>query len=368
MKVLYAAPYRDGTGYAEAALGYIQALDKVGVDVVCRPIKLNAAKVDIPASILSLEQKDLQGVTHFLQHSLPNHFEYTSKLKCIGLFAWETSRIPPRWARRLRQMDAVIAISAMQGNACRQAGIRKIAVVPHVVEPFPNNVPILPELARYRTGDTFLFYSIGEWVTRKNWPALLRAFYSEFRPSDNVRLVIKSNVPGKSPEESEQIIREQCKQIRDGLRLGRSHQPEILLTRRFSRAEMQSLHGSCDCYVSTSFGEACGLGALDAMAAGRTPVVPHWGGFYDYITNKTGFPIIGHLEPAFGAVDAPPGLYSADERWCGVDISHLQIFLRKITQMSVADRLVVAKAGKKRSLDFSLERIGLRLQSVLAAV
>ena len=36
MKVLYFGHYKEGTGWAQAAIDYILALDSVGVDVVCR--------------------------------------------------------------------------------------------------------------------------------------------------------------------------------------------------------------------------------------------------------------------------------------------------------------------------------------------
>ena len=41
MKVLFIGCYRDGTGWAKAAGDYILAMDAAGIDVVCRPLKLN---------------------------------------------------------------------------------------------------------------------------------------------------------------------------------------------------------------------------------------------------------------------------------------------------------------------------------------
>ncbi len=41
MKVLYIGCYRDHTGWGQAAIDYILAMDSVGIDVVCRPLKLN---------------------------------------------------------------------------------------------------------------------------------------------------------------------------------------------------------------------------------------------------------------------------------------------------------------------------------------
>ena len=41
MKVLYIGCYRDHTGWGQAAIDYILSMDSVGIDVVCRPLKLN---------------------------------------------------------------------------------------------------------------------------------------------------------------------------------------------------------------------------------------------------------------------------------------------------------------------------------------
>tara|TARA_Y100000356_G_scaffold108495_1_gene94854 strand:+ start:502 stop:744 length:243 start_codon:yes stop_codon:yes gene_type:complete len=48
MKVLYFGHYKEGTGWAQAAIDYILALDSVGVDVVCRNINLTGVEHQVP--------------------------------------------------------------------------------------------------------------------------------------------------------------------------------------------------------------------------------------------------------------------------------------------------------------------------------
>ena len=57
MKVLYIGHYRDVSGWARAASDYILAMDSVGIDVVCRPIKLNASVAPIHPRVEELENK-----------------------------------------------------------------------------------------------------------------------------------------------------------------------------------------------------------------------------------------------------------------------------------------------------------------------
>ena len=56
MKVLYIGCYRDGTGWAQAAIDYILAMDSAGIDVVPRAIKLNSNNPELPKRILELEK------------------------------------------------------------------------------------------------------------------------------------------------------------------------------------------------------------------------------------------------------------------------------------------------------------------------
>ena len=55
MKVLYIGCYREGTGWGQAAIDYILAMDSVGIDVVPRAVKLNNNQPELPQRILELE-------------------------------------------------------------------------------------------------------------------------------------------------------------------------------------------------------------------------------------------------------------------------------------------------------------------------
>ncbi len=97
MKVLYLGHYREGTGWSQAAIDYILALDSVGVDVACRPIKLNEKNPEIPSRIEQLEQKPIADSEVCIQHVLPHLMDYNGKMKNIGLFVilFDTLDGPP---------------------------------------------------------------------------------------------------------------------------------------------------------------------------------------------------------------------------------------------------------------------------------
>ena len=90
MRVLFIGHYRDCSGWGDASLNYIQALDRVGVDVVCRPIKLNHSRPILPERVLELEKRPLSNIDIVIQHVLPHHMDYNSKFKNVALYATET--------------------------------------------------------------------------------------------------------------------------------------------------------------------------------------------------------------------------------------------------------------------------------------
>lgn len=57
MKVLYIGHYKEFGGWSQAAIDNILALDKIGVDVVCRNVTLTQDRKDVDKRILALESK-----------------------------------------------------------------------------------------------------------------------------------------------------------------------------------------------------------------------------------------------------------------------------------------------------------------------
>ena len=59
MKVLYISNYKDGTGWANAAINNVLALDSVGVEVVPRAITFNTRDNDYPQRLKELEDNNI---------------------------------------------------------------------------------------------------------------------------------------------------------------------------------------------------------------------------------------------------------------------------------------------------------------------
>lgn len=323
MKILYVSPYLDGSGYSKASIDYILAMDSVGLDVVPRPIKLNNVYDKVPARLLELEAKPQLGCDVCIQHTLPSHWEYNGSYKNIGLFAWETDRLPPRssWVEKCNMMDEVWVINDYMAKVLLFDGVRaRVRVIPHAVntEKFKGEYPLHEKIQNIYKGD-YTFYTIAENNRRKNLEGLLRAFHAEFDPSEPVQLVVKTN--NSLDNLNAEVI--------EGLKL---YKPEhykrpISLLGTASEASICSLHQHSDCFVSTSYGEAFCLPAYDAIGFGKRVIVPDSTSFRSLpreVANK----VEVYTKPCYKS-DSLPDLYTAEESWFEPCQYALQVAMRQ---------------------------------------
>ncbi len=369
-KVLFVGNVRDGTGYSVAGANYVLALDRVGVDVVYRNIKLNNEVHELPPRILELEKKSSSGCNVVVQHSLPHHFVSDSRLVNVGLFAWETSSFrTSSWADRLNLMDAVWVVNRQQADACKSSGVKRpVYVAPHTCDTsrYERSYEPFGPLAEYRRRGDFLFYTIGEFSRRKNLAALVKAFHIEFDPDEPVQLVIKASVPGRTPTQAAVELQKICQRGKDGLKLRANYKDEILVTERHTDEQVMSLHDTCSCGVFPSRGEAWCQPAFDSMAMGKTPIVTNWGGFQDYLNNDCGWLVDCRLEPVFGMNESFGDLYTGKEDWAEIDCRHLASAMREAFE-DRSKREDRAARGISRAYQFDYDTIGSRLKKELTS-
>ena len=137
MKVLYIGCYREGTGWGTAAVDYILAMDSVGIDVRCRPLKLNNSNPCLPDRVVELESKDITNCDVCVQHVLPHHMEYNSAFKKnIALYVTETSSFQYSiWPQRINQLDKAWVPCQHSLQASLNSGVEiPISVIPHATD------------------------------------------------------------------------------------------------------------------------------------------------------------------------------------------------------------------------------------------
>ena len=371
MKVLYISNFTDGTGYSKAACENVLALDAVGIDVVCRNVRLSGFVDQIPPKVGDLLSRNTDGVSHIVQHTLPELMAFnTGSIVNCGFFASETNNLAfTGWVNRLNRLSTVYTINRSSKYVCSMSGVKRPTyVVPHPVDitKFERSYTPIPEL-KHVFDNNFVFYTIGECITRKDLVSLLKAFHITFSYGEPVELLIKTSIPGLPPEEAFRRVEEICRKVKEGLRLHRDlsrYKREVIVTSRMSEEQINSLHYHSHCYISTSRGEACGLAALTSMGFGKTPILSDIGGHSEYCSPAEGYMIPVRNEPCMGADNTSPWLHNGYDQWQSVDIMALSEAMRlAYTNKDLNKRK--AAAGIEKINEFSYENIGKRFAESL---
>jgi len=279
MKIAFIAPYKNGTGYAHAAISYMMALDSVGVTVVPREVYMIKSSGYVPKRIVELEQNNLNNVDVTIQFNLPSEFGHKAGTVNGCGFCYETNTLKyTGWIPPLKEMDFILVPSFFQSEILN----KEVPGVANYVMPYPLSVAKYGK--EYEKIDfklpqnAYKFYTIAELAPRKELQATIIAYLSEFTLNDNVALVIKTNVPGKSPEGPLAAIGTTIKQCKESLGIYTNpdlYPPIIAITDYLDDEGMCRIHKSCNTFLSSSRGESYCLPAVDAMAFGNHIIVPN---------------------------------------------------------------------------------------------
>ena len=361
MKVLYIAHYKEGTGWSQAAIDYILAMDSVGIDVACRNVSLTGANAEVPQRILELEKKDVSDADMCIQHLLPHHLVGSEKFKKnIALFVSETSSIKMNpWFVHLEQMDEIWVPSEHLWDSMSKDNINAVVkVVPHAFDMSKYNKKYT-DMNNPTTDDTFKFYYIGDINQRKNIETILRCFHSEFDISEPVSLILKVNKFGHSPEQVHQVMNGISEQIKSDLRMYddiRMYRPEAVLASRIPEEDLYALHQYCDCFVCPSHGEAWSIPSFDAMAFGNTPICSDFGGPRDFIEEgnlDTGWVVSGVDSVCTYKDAAFREIFTGRETWVTPNESEIKKAMRHYYENKND-----SSDGLERANEFSYENVG----------
>lgn len=314
MKVLFIAHFYENSGWSNAAINLVKAMHKVGIDVVCRNIKLTNSPIVKDSIIEKLETKSIDGVDICIQNVLPHHIVGTGKFKKnIAYFVAESIKFKHlSWFEYLNLADEVwVPNNDLQHSLISDGFQKSVQVVPY---PFDIDKYLNKENKNlsFKSNDhKFKFYYVGELNDRKNIESIIRCFHAEFAPHEQVALVLKVKKFGSTPQQLHAEVKALCNNIKKEMRIYsniESYHEEIIIADDVNSDIISMLHRSCDCFVGPSHGEGWSIPAFEAMCYGKTPICSNEGGPKDFINpedKNTGYLINGiynicnHSNPAF---------------------------------------------------------------------
>jgi hypothetical protein len=367
VKVLYLSHVRDSSGWADAAINGMRSLVAAGCEVVSRPINLNGHWSDIPDDVAELEKGDASLPDVVIQHILPHLYSKHGEAKHIGMFLGETSSFNKiGWSYRTQILDEIWVPTRELRDIILKEGNPNVHIVPYSVDVKKFNKP------KTRSSD-FVFYTVCDFVARKNVEGLLKAFYCEFRPEERVQLIVKLSKFGYSGEQCLELATQLDQSVRSTLGLYKDderYKQVQFQCGRLSEEQLALLHLGSDCFVSLSHGEGWNQPALDAIGYGNETILSNCGGHREYGPLATSILVQGFWEPAEDN-SLFRNYQSGHDKWFVPSIGEAMKAMRQKfnesqnTPLLTKIRLANLKKNRTLALEFSYEKVGQIMRSKL---
>ena len=423
--IVYLSQFKDSSGYAVAARGYLLALDEYmkknenSYTLKAHTLKIEAGKtvsLEEEKLIDSLSFKDEQEADEFIQneeyiliwHMPPPMILLKDKYKDfdpnwriahkllegskrnINVTVWEADAIPETWRRVYDIFETRDVVVPCQWNKQSfeelvEGTNQELSVykVPHVItEDNRAAKPMDLDLE-----DKFIFLTMSQWTHRKGFDKLIEAFTMEFSHQEDVKLVIKTYdniMPSyleKFPIEKQaenihntiQAIRTAVHTPRDSVNEKAIHGPRVnnidLIPWLLPYEHIQWLYEKANVFCLATRGEGFGLTISEAIMHEKPVIVPNQGGHIDFISDE-------NKDLLFNCYKSPyismPG-YHCDMNWFEPDVISLRQKLRLAYNMWKEDKNTLESIGKKNkrfiveSDEYSKETVGKQMfQSVLS--
>ena len=345
-------------GQGEAARLYLRALRSVGVPVTASVIDVETVAPDATVTLPRQPDVDWQATGPGIEPSVNlicvNGLElpafaaikgrdYFSRRRSVGVWAWETDRVPDAMARAADLLEEIWVYS---GYVARNLG----PTVPVPVEPVP--LPVVAPTASggigidLPDGFTFLFmFDFLSTMGRKNPLGVLDAFSRAFEPGEGPQLVFKTVNGAQRPDELWRV-REAIGDRRD----------VHVIDRVMGSEEKAALFSRIDCYVSLHRSEGFGLPIAEAMALGKPAIATGHSGNREFMTPDNSYLV----DYAMTSVGDGNDVYPSDGRWAEPDVEHAASLMRHVWQNQDEASDVGERARRELAEDFSPEAIGAR--------
>ena len=364
--VAFIGPFNYGNGLGVAARGYMRALAHTGLSVASlpieRPFHVHARVAPALAATPPAGRPDV-ALVHLNPEAwdpllTPAQMALVAVARHrVGLFVWESSILPPEFAKRTRRLDAVWVPSRYCAAAFRPVSEAPVHVLPYVVpvRPAPGDAArvtaLRAELGLAPGTRTVLFsFDASSFLERKNPHALVQAFGRAGLATEGWALILKTkHLAPTAP-----------------LRALVQATPGALLVDRAAPAdEAAALLDLADVYASPHASEGFGLTVAEAMGCGKPVIATDFGGTTDVLDATCGFPV--NYVP--WQLDRDLGPYCAGTEWARIDEDALARTLRHVAALSPHALAAVGAAARARVLaTLSPAAVGARMRALLQDV
>ncbi len=355
MNIKYVGPYSDYSGYGEANRNAIRALVASGINVTTEQKSYVKEKADFGKShdeIKILEEKPLDyqvKIIHitpdgYMQHLEPGKYH-------IGHLFWETDKLPKEWVWNANLMDEIWTGDEYHADVFRRSGVKaEVRVIPQAIETDMGEAK--PFIVNNRPD--FLFYSIFQWIERKNPRGLLEAYWQEFK-GENVGLMLKTYRLDFSRNEFAKIFKD-VQDWKGELGMG-GYPPVFLYDKLMNRDDIFRFHASGDCFVLPHRGEGWGIPQVEASIMGRPVISTNLGGMHEWMDDTNMKLLKKYKMRSLFNMDWVPW-YTKDQNWAEPNITELRKAMRWAYEHRDEAKEMGNKAQKRVKEVFSYKTVG----------
>lgn len=358
MKVIFSSQFRDSSGYASAARSYLKALDSVShnldLSILSISVEKNCHISEEEENLIKKYEIDLTKINNLLQEDClliwhqpagmimfgDNHLRNDPKWIAfknllenatfnINMTVWEADKVPDFWKTLYQRYKTSACIVPCEWNkkAFEDLGMTTYKL-PHVitdkiVDPKKiKNFPINLE-------DKFAIFSMSQWIHRKGFDLLVKAYSMEFNNNDDAVLIIKTYINAMTgvsmKEQTKHVVNSIIDEKRKVFMDGRPSNAKIIpICNILPFKNLSWLYQQSDVFALSTRGEGFGLTLSEAIMHEKPVIAPSVGGQADYIDPKNNFLFETHKHPYTG-----DPTYNYDMNWNEPDLLSLRSCLRK---------------------------------------
>ena len=413
MNVVYVSQFRDCSGYASAARGYLKAIDlylqknpgSFNLKVHTIPVensktsRLNNQEKDLldkyefesEEEISNYCEKEYLAIWHmpatmiYMLKSNPTNPFWRTAVKLIGsakeninLTVWEADEVPDEWISVYDQLNTnsvIVPCTWNQEVFSKKLKDKKCHLLPHVMDNKIVDPKPIGNLEKALEGK-FVVFSMSQWHIRKGFDKLIKAFSMEFSSNPDAVLVIKSYVNimesflEKFPmKQQATMMANEIKAAKSSIYMPNGSQSDgqiMLVADTLPFENISWLHNRADIFALLTRAEGFGLTIAEALLH-KTPVlVPAATGYMDFTHQNSAFFVDGHWRP----YESRPE-YHCDMNWYEPHINSARLQLRRAYEMwkhnSLEEKGFIGWEHIQ-NLKMDKENIGIKMASIIEGV
>lgn len=371
ISVKYFGTLYDPSGYGQSNRVDVLALFAAGVNLVVEPIFQTQFRTNYGTQeeiVKSLEGRDIPykiKILHITPDLYPKYME--GRTYHIGRLVWETDQLPQEWVAPCNKMDEIWTTTESCADTIRKSGVTvPVFCFPEPIVVQEANEKIYPFTTKHKKD--FTFYSIFQWIDRKNPKGLLQAYWKTFKDMTDVTLLLKTYRVTYDDSEFKTIENDIANWKGE---LSLKKYPKIYLVKKLLKnSDMKKLHMMGDCYINNSSGEGWCRPMVEAMLYGKPVISGSNGGATDIVPGDFYYQVPSVIENVTSQSWIP--WYTPNQKWRVNDTDELGRKMLEIYKNYHKAQEVAKKAQTFVIDNFSIQTVGnqmlKRLEEIYAKI